>query len=147
MFWSIFWTVVFVGAISTEIATTDLVAIWFMPGALASMILSFFDIKPWLQWVIFIAVSAILLILAKTVFKKKLLGNVGKEKTDTDLLIGKSAKVVENIVNSDEAGAVKINGQIWSARMENDTDTASIGDFVIIKKISGVKLICDKKEN
>lgn len=146
MFWSIFWAAVFVCAISTEIFTTELVSIWFMPGALTSLIMSFFDIKPWIQWTVFLVISAILLILAKTVFRKKFFKNVGKEKTDTDLLIGKRVKVEENINNEDETGIVKANGQIWSARMENDSDTAVAGEFVVIKQISGVKLICSKDE-
>ena len=147
MFWSIFWAAVLLCSISTEIATTELVAIWFMPGALASLILSFFDVKPWILWVTFVVISTIFLILAKTVIRKKFFKNVGKEKTDTDLLIGKRAKVEEDINNADEVGAVKINGQIWSARMEDDNDTATAGEFVFIKRILGVKLICSKAEN
>ena len=147
MFWSIFWASVLLFSISTEIATTELVAIWFMPGALASLIMSFFDVKPWILWVTFLVISTIFLILAKTVIRKKFFKNVGKEKTDTDLLIGKRAKVEEDIDNANEVGAVKINGQIWSARMEDDNDTAAAGEFVIIKRISGVKLICSKAEN
>ncbi len=147
MFWSIFWAVAFVLTIIVEITTTELVSIWFMPGALASLILSFFDIKPWVQWVVFITLSGILLIFAQTVFRKKILKSIGKEKTDTDLLIGKVARVEEDIINANETGTVRINGQIWTARMSNDSESASVGEFVIIKKISGVKLICDKKEN
>ena len=147
MFWSIFWAVVLLCSISTEVATTELVAIWFMPGALASLILSFFDVKPWILWVTFVVISMILLILAKTVIRKKFFKNVGKEKTDTDILIGKRARVEEDINNADEVGSVKINGQIWSARMENDNDTALSGEFVIVNHISGVKLICTKAEN
>ena len=146
MFWSIFWAAAFVCSITTEIATTELVAIWFMPGTLTAMILSFFDVDPWIQWTAFIVISAILLILAKSVFRKKFFASVGKEKTDTDLLIGKQAKVTADINNAEEIGAVKINGQIWSARMETDADTATEGEFVTVKRISGVKLICEKTE-
>jgi membrane protein implicated in regulation of membrane protease activity len=78
------------------------------------------------------------------VLKKYIVKSVGKEKTDTDLLIGRSAKVEEDIVNSDERGAVKINGQIWSARMADDSETASVGESVIVESIQGVKLICKR---
>ena len=109
--------------------------------------MSFFDVKPWILWVTFLVISTIFLILAKTVIRKKFFKNVGKEKTDTDLLIGKRAKVEEDIDNENEVGTVKINGQIWSARMENDNDIARSGEFVVIKRILGVKLICSKAEN
>ena len=141
---TIVWAVIFVLTIIIEAETAELVSIWFMPGALIALVLSLFDVKTWIQWTVFIAVSAILLILAKTVFRKKLLKSVNKEKTDTDLRIGKTAIVTEQIKNVEAVGSVKVNGNIWTARMENDSDTAMPGDKVVIVKISGVKLICKK---
>ena len=38
---SIIWAVVFISAIVIEAASVEMVAIWFMPGALASFVLSF----------------------------------------------------------------------------------------------------------
>lgn len=141
---TIVWAVIFVLTIIIEVETAELVSIWFMPGALIALVLSLFDVKTWIQWTVFIVVSAILLILAKTVFRKKLLKSVNKEKTNTDLLIGKTAIVTEQIKNVEAVGSVKVNGNIWTARMENDRDTAMPGDKVVIVKISGVKLICRK---
>jgi len=140
--WSIAWAIVFVAALWIEAETCEIVAMWFLPGAVASLVLSLCKIDWWIQVIVFVALSAIFLILAKTVLKKYIIKNVGKEKTDTDLLIGRSAKVEEDIVNSDERGAVKINGQIWSARMADDSETASVGESVIVESIQGVKLIC-----
>ncbi len=139
---TIIWAAIFVGAIFLEAETAEMIAVWFMPGALISLVLSIFNVELWIQLVVFVAVSAILLVLAKTIFRKKLLKNVGQEKTDTDLLIGKAARVEEDIVNSEEKGAVKVGGQIWSAKMSDETETAVAGETVIIERISGVKLIC-----
>ena len=122
-----------------------MVAMWFMPGAITALVLSLFDLEWWIQLVVFIAMSAIFLVLAKTVLKKYLKKRVGQEKTDTDLLIGRAARVEEDIVNADECGAVKINGQIWTARMSNDAETAVKGDMVVIESICGVKLICRRQ--
>ncbi len=138
------WAVVFVLAMYLEAQTAEMVALWFMPGALISLVLSFFDIRPIVQIIVFVAVSALLLVLAKTVFKKQLARLYSKQKTDTDLLIGSVARVEEEIVNSEGRGAVKINGQIWSARMEDSDVTASVGESVTVTAISGVKLICKK---
>lgn len=140
--WSIVWAVVFVAALWIEAETCEMVAMWFLPGAVASLVLSLCKIDWWIQITVFIALSALFLVLAKTVFKKYVVKNVGKEKTDTDLLIGCRAKVEEDIINADERGAVKINGQIWSARMRDDSETASVGESVIVESIKGVKLIC-----
>lgn len=138
------WGVIIVLSIFIEVQTDELVSIWFMPGAVVALVISLFDTEVWVQWTVFVVLSAILLILSKTVLKKKLMKNVGKEKTDTDLLIGKTAIVYEDINNIEAVGSVKVCGNIWSARMEEDTDIASVGEQVTIVAISGVKLICKK---
>lgn len=139
------WAAIFVTAIIVEMQTAELVAIWFVPGAFASLILSIFKVPEWIQWVVFVSVSVILLIMALTKFRKLLLKNVGKEKTDTDLLIGKPAVVVERVSNSEMTGAVKLEGKVWSARMADDLESADVGEFVTVEDISGVKLICKRK--
>ncbi len=140
--WAILWAAVFIAALWAEAETCEMVAMWFLPGAVAALVLALCQVAWWIQLIVFIALSVLFLILAKTVLKKYIVRNVGKEKTDTDLIIGQSVKVVEDIVNIDGVGAVKVNGQVWSARMENDSDTAIVGESVIVIEIRGVKLIC-----
>ena len=142
--WAIVWAVVFIAALWAEAETCEMVAMWFLPGAVASLVLALCNLDWWIQIVVFIALSTLFLVLAKTVFKKYLVKKVGQEKTDTDLLIGQSARVVEDIDNFEERGAVKINGQIWTARMENDSEKAAEGESVVIVEIKGVKLICKR---
>ena len=141
---AIVWAAVFIAALWIEAETCEMVAMWFLPGAVTSLILALCRIEWWIQVVVFIALSALFLILAKTVLKKYLVKNIGKEKTDTDLLVGRIARVEESIDNFEERGAVKINGQIWTARMENDSERAAEGESVIIVEIKGVKLICKR---
>ncbi|MBR3879927.1 MAG: NfeD family protein [Clostridia bacterium] len=142
--WAIVWAVVFIAALWAEAETCEMVAMWFLPGAVASLVLALCNLDWWIQIVVFIALSTLFLVLAKTVFKKYLVKKVGQEKTDTDLLIGRSARVVDDIDNFEERGAVKINGQIWTARMENDSEKAAEGESVVIVEIKGVKLICKR---
>ena len=139
---TIVWAVVFLAALWIEAETAEMVALWFLPGAIASLVLSLFDIKWWVQCIIFIALSAVLLVLAKTVLKRYIVKRVGQEKTDTDLLIGEIAVVTERIDNNEMTGAVKLQGKVWSARMADDCETAEVGEFVEVLSISGVKLIC-----
>ena len=119
---------------------------WFIPSALVSMILAFFEVPIWIQWTVFLALSAILLIVAFKVFRKLILKNHGNKKTDTDILIGRPARVEEDINNIEMQGAVKIDGKIWSARMVDDNETAVKGEFVIVEYISGVKLMCKRQK-
>ena len=139
------WASVFVLSIILEAQTAEMVAIWFLPGALVSLVLAMCGVDLWIQLVVFFISSAVLLVLAKTWLKKKLKKLTNNEKTDTELLIGRSVKVVEDIDNLYERGAVKVNGQVWSARMVDDGVIAAEGEFVKVVSISGVKLICTKE--
>lgn len=142
---AVVWAAVFVAALIVESQTAELVAIWFLPGALISLVLSLFGVPEWIQCTVFIVLSAILMVLAFKFFRRMMLKNVGKSKTDTDLLIGRQARVEEDIDNTAMMGAVKIDGKIWSARMSDDAQTAQAGEFVTVESISGVKLICSKR--
>lgn len=142
---SIVWTLVFLAAIVFESITAELVAIWFVPGAITALVLSAFSVEVWIQCVVFLVISAVLMILAFKIFRKIIFRTRKENRTDTDLIIGSSVKVLEKIDNLEMTGAVKVGGQIWSARMANDEDTAEIGEFVFVERISGVKLICIKK--
>jgi membrane protein implicated in regulation of membrane protease activity len=138
----IVWGAVLVVSLIVEEQTAELVDVWFIPGALTSLLLSLVGVDEWIQWLVFLVVSAVLLVLAFTVFRKRFLKNHGKEKTDIDLLVGQTAKVIERIDNADMTGAVKVGGKEWSARMADDCETAEVGEFVEIESVSGVKLIC-----
>ena len=142
----IFWAAVMALALFGEIITAELVAVWFIPSSLVSMILAFFEVPIWVQWLVFIVMSAALLVLAFKFLRKLLLKNIGNKKTDTDILIGKLARVEEDIDNAEMQGAVKIDGKIWSARMVDDSESAQKGEFVIVEYISGVKLICRRQK-
>ena len=140
-FMTILWAAVFVIAVGIEAATAELLAIWFLPGAATSLILSLAGVEEWVQGVVFAALSVIFFVLAFTVLRKRLLKK-NNTKTDIDLLIGQRARVEENINNFEMRGAVKIGGKIWSARMVDDSETAEVGEYVIVESISGVKLNC-----
>lgn len=142
----IFWAAVMALALFGEIITAELVAVWFIPSSLVSMILAFFEVPIWVQWLVFIVMSAALLVLAFRFLRKLLLKNLGNKKTDTDILIGKLARVEDDIDNAEMQGAVKIDGKIWSARMVDDSESAKKGEFVIVEYISGVKLICRRQK-
>ena len=120
-----------------EAVTSALVSVWFIGGALVSMIAALLGAPIWLQFVLFFAVSAILLLLLRPLAKKYLIPN--QTATNAGSNIGKTAVVTERIDNLRGSGAVKIAGVEWSARsvsgeiMEEDT-------LVRIKAIEGVKV-------
>lgn len=139
---AMFWVVVIALAAAVEAETCDLIAIWFVPGALLAMILAFCDVEFWLQAVVFIALSAAILTLFFTVFKKR----IPKKKThptNVDALIGAKGIVEEKIDNLRETGSVKLRGLVWTARSSDEAVTIEAGSIVTVKEIAGVKLICE----
>jgi membrane protein implicated in regulation of membrane protease activity len=120
-----------------EVFTLGLTTIWFAIAALVMVFLSFLNIPMQAQLLIFLAISALLLIFTRPLAIKKF--KTGKEKTNVESLIGKHALVVKAI-SEFERGEVKINGQIWSARSEDNTDVPE-GAKCEILRIEGVQLI------
>lgn len=121
-----------------EAATAQLVSIWFVVGALASLISAFLGANFAVQIIIFIAVSILALVITRPLVKKYI--NPKKERTNADKVLGQTGIVVEDIDNIQAKGQVKIDGKIWSAR-SLDNSLISEGEQVIIEKIEGVKLI------
>lgn len=124
-----------------EIATTQLVTLWFALGSLASLIACLMNAQVYVQIIIFVAVSAITLAATRPLVKKWT--KTSFSPTNADRCIGKTALVVEDIDNSAEKGAVKINGSVWSARSADGIKIRK-DEQVTIKQIDGVKLIVNK---
>ena len=134
------WFILFVIFVVAEIVTAGaLVSIWFCFGALAAMFAAMAGTSFTIQMVIFIAVSVVLLIFTKPFAKKLLNGRI--EATNAPALIGKYGIVTEEINNIEAAGAVKIDGKIWTARSSDEREIIKEGAEVKILDIQGVKLI------
>ena len=120
-----------------EVFTLGLTTIWFALAALVMVFLSFLPIPIVFQILIFLAISAVLLIFTRPVALKKF--RTGREKTNVDSLIGKYALVTKKIGEFDN-GEVKLNGQIWSARSENGSELNE-GTKCEVVRIEGVHAI------
>ncbi len=136
------WFGIIVLTLIVESQTADLVAIWFAPSAFVSLILSFFDVWFWLQFGVFAALTVVGLILSFAVFRPMMKKRNTVLKTNADALEGRRAIVEEDIDNRVPAGVAKINGQLWTARMEDNSLTAQKGEWVEIVRVEGAKLIC-----
>jgi len=120
-----------------EVFTLGLTTVWFAIAALVMVFFSFLPVPLTAQILIFLVISALLLIFTRPLVKKKF--KTGGEKTNADSLIGKHALVVKT-VGEFERGEVKINGQIWSAEAEDDT-VINEGSVCEILRIEGVRLV------
>lgn len=135
-----FWIVALVAFVVIEAITAQLVTIWFAVGSVAALIAEMLGAQVWLQWTIFVAVSAIVLVATRPFVKKLTKQKV--QPTNADRCIGETAVVTERIDNISGKGAVKVNGIEWSARTQSG-NTVEPGNTVKVIKIDGVKLIVE----
>ena len=136
------WLGILVAAILFEVAIPGLVSIWFVPAALAAMILAIFNVPLYLQITVFLGLSILLIVFSRTIWKKYIAVKP-VEPTNMDAIIGKVALVTKSIQNIKGEGEVKVNGMCWSARSKDGSDITA-GEKVTIVAIEGVKLICEK---
>ncbi|MDE5908220.1 MAG: NfeD family protein [Lachnospiraceae bacterium] len=137
------WLIVFVACIVIEIITMGLTTIWFAGGALIAAVAAALNAPLWLQIVLFIAVSLVLLYFTRPVAVKYF--NKDRVRTNAESLVGKQAIVISEIDNLQGIGQVTVGGQEWSARTTIEGITLPVGSVVIVKAISGVKLMVEEK--
>ena len=136
------WIAVMVAAIAIEATTAGLVAIWFLPASLLSLLLAICKVPLPIQLAVFVAVSLACVIFARPFFAKR----TRKVATNVDSLIGEKVVVTEAIDNLAGRGQVRIarNNQGWSARSISDEVEYEEGEVLRVVAIEGVKLICQK---
>ena len=141
------WTALLVFFILAEGVSVGLTSVWFAAGSLAALICALLD-GPWpLQIALFIAVSALTLIIFRPLAKKHL--NPKTQPTNADRVIGEQATVTEEIDNLKGTGAVRVGSMPWTARSEG-AGAIPVGTRVRVLRIEGVKVyvrpILDKEQ-
>lgn len=136
-----FWLMAFIILVVTEFLTMGLTTIWFAIGALASFFASLFGASVWIQIVLFLVVSLVVLVVYRPLAVKYV--NSRRTKTNVDDLIGREAKVVERIDNLNETGRVMLNGIDWSARSTLIGGIIDEDTIVKVREVQGVKLIVE----
>jgi membrane protein implicated in regulation of membrane protease activity len=137
------WVAVVVVSLIIEFISMDITSIWFSIGGVVALILASFTSMLEVQIVVFIVISAGLLLTLRRWAKNKLL-NSSNEATNLDLLKQEKLKLLTPITNT-EKGSVKYNGVVWSAMSENN-EPIEADTFVQVVQVKGNKLIV-KKEN
>ncbi len=136
------WIAIIVLAIVVEVLTDQLVAVWFIPGAVVGVILDFLGKDVLWQILIFLIATGIGLVIWRTFIYGKL--KSAPTKTNIDAIIGERCVVTERIDNFAGCGQAKVKGQIWSARGVGEDDVFEVGEALHVVAIEGVKLICKK---
>jgi membrane protein implicated in regulation of membrane protease activity len=139
-----FWLAMIILFLVIEMITISLVSIWFVGGALAAFIVSYFTGNIWIEVVVFLAVSVFLLILLRPLARKLSVKQKDQMVSGAKAMIGRQAIVTEEIDNVHASGAVQVNGQYWTAKTKMFEDKIPKDTIVDIIDVDGVKLIVRK---
>jgi len=120
-----------------EAITVGLTSIWFAVGALGALICALLGTQLWLQIGVFLVLSGVSLALMRPLAKRFL--TPGYSATNADRVIGTDAVVTVQIDNLQGKGQVKIAGQEWTARSQDD-QIIPVGTEVKVLRIEGVKV-------
>ena len=137
------WLIIFVACIVIEIATMGLVTIWFAGGALLAAVAAAIGGPLWLQVILFLGASAVLLYLTRPIAVKYF--NKDRVKTNAESLVGKQAIVISEVDNLQGIGQVTVGGMEWMARTTEAGVKLPVGSVVNIVAINGVKLIVEER--
>ena len=140
----IYWLAIFIVLLVIEIITMGLTTIWFAGGALMALAAGLLGFGNTVQIVVFVVVSALLLILTRPLAVKYF--NQERLKTNAESLIGQRALVIEDIDTLEARGRVEIRGQEWAAKTDEPDGKLAKNTVVVVNGIQGVKLIVHARE-
>ena len=138
----VFWIVVLIVSIIAEAATFALVSIWFAFGALGGLIASLCGASEVVQFIVFLVVSGLTLVLTRPAVKK-LLPNKAVP-TNADLDIGRTAVVIEDVDGISGKGRVKLDGVDWFAVTADGSEIPK-GEEVVVTAREATTLTVKKK--
>jgi len=141
----IFWLALLILCIIVEVLTMGLTTIWFAGGALAAILAALLQAPVFVQVILFLAVSLLMLFFTRPVAVKYF--NKDRVKTNVESMVGRQAIVTGEIVNVQGTGQVTVGGLEWSARSCDDQVRIPVGTVVSVVAIHGVKLIVRAEES
>lgn len=122
-----------------EMFTPGFLVFWIALAAALTSILSLVVTNIIFETIFFIIVLSLLLFFTKPLVDKF----INKDKTvatNAYSIIGKKAIVTKDIDPTKAKGQIKVNGEVWSAKTEDDSFIEKDSE-VEVKKIDGVKAI------
>jgi membrane protein implicated in regulation of membrane protease activity len=137
----LFWFLAAMALVAAELVVAF--TLYFGPvalGALVACLAAALDASVELQVLVFAVASILSLLFVRPVAKRHLTidDNV---KTGSELLVGKRAVVVSDVTF--DSGTVKVDGQDWSARVDDEDGVIPAGTRVTVREFRGVQAIVD----
>lgn len=140
---AIVWLVLMVVFLAAEASTVSMVSLWFAAGALIALLTALAGGPAWLQTLLFLAVSAGLLLALRPLVKKYLSPKLTA--TNVDSVVGSTGLVTVAIDNVSAVGQVKLGAMEWTARSTSGQPIPA-GTLVKVDRIEGVKAFVSPAE-
>jgi membrane protein implicated in regulation of membrane protease activity len=133
------WLIFALALAGAEVLTGDMFLLMLGGGALAASVTAWLTDWPILgDGAVFLVVSVLLVLLVRPALRQRL--TPARElPTGIEALKGKSAVVLDRVAR--DAGQVKLDGQIWTARPYNDDDIYEPGESVTVMHIDGATAV------
>jgi membrane protein implicated in regulation of membrane protease activity len=119
-----------------EILTLSFFLAPFAGGALIAAIIAAAGAGTAISWVVFLVVSVALLAALRPIARSHR-RQPAQLRTGTAALVGASGMVVERIANDEGVGAVRIEGEVWTARAFDEDEIIEAGKRVHVIEIKG----------
>lgn len=139
MSYLVMWIVIVLAALLLEMITSTFLFIWFSLGGIAAIIAYFLGAAIIAQVLIFIIISAVLLIVGYPLVKKTIKKTVPKTLKQEESYIGREFLIDEDVI---EKAIIKVDGIYWTVK--NDGETINKGDRIRIIGLEGNKLVVKK---
>lgn len=130
----VWWLIAAVAFAVGEIATLGFFLGPFAIGAVVAAVVSALGAGFVVSGLVFLAASGVVFASLRPVVRRHL-RTPAHLRTNTAALVGRSAVVVDPV--SRDAGSVKIDGEVWSARAYDDDDSIDVGARVQVMEIRG----------
>ena len=142
MYIALSWLIFALALAGAEALTGDMFLLMLGGGALAASVTAWLTDWPILvDGVVFLVVSVLLVLLVRPALRQRLTPARGLP-TGIEALEGKSALVLDRVAH--DAGQVKLDGQVWTARPFNDADVYEPGESVTVVHIEGATAVVFK---
>ena len=138
------WLVLLIVFIVIELVTMGLTTIWFAGGALLAAVAAALHAPLVIQVALFLIVSILLLFFTRPIAVRYF--NKDRIKTNVESMVGRQAIVISEIDNLEGIGQVTVGGQEWTARSMDENQKIAVGTVVLVRAISGVKLIVEPRQ-
>jgi membrane protein implicated in regulation of membrane protease activity len=141
MLWFWFWLVLAAALFVGEMLTLTFFLLPFGIGAVVAFVSTLLGADIWLQWVLFIVISLLVLILLRPAFKR-LVSKAKDSKVGVDRLIGMTGVIIEGTSTSGAMRA-RVLMETWNANSETG-ESFAVDTPVKVLRVDGVHLIVER---